>query len=277
MCLSAILAFFGIGNKNDHILDGPDMARPVWSEFTISRCSETYDPIYTYTVKYDGRSDEGWLYIKTHDSKSVGKDIQLESKDVSAIFNLNLLWFPDEDALCGNFLGLTVTDSNGKTYYKHITKSDEAEMLAILVPYVDKLDVSEEDPFMLDGPSMEYSPKWVSFSVSQIDSSTLYSFWFIVDEDKMTVIGECQDQQGHTYVETEGIPISQDTIDDLHQLNLEQFPDEEPWPDDLEVPLDASKITLTLTLSDETVVNKNAGGTLVMDIYNLLLPYFKNK
>ena len=59
-------------------------------------------------------------------------------------------------------------------------------------------------------------------------------------------------------------------------MHLEQLPEEEPWPEDLEMPLDMENVKLTLTLSDGTVVKKNASSNLSIEIYNLLLPYFIN-
>ena len=272
LCFSWLMSLFGCGEK--YILDGPDMERLVCREFTISRCNERYETVYSYTVKLDDQSNENWLCVNVYDGETVGKSIRLESNDVDALHRFNVLNLPEAEMICGSVLGLTVTDSHSKTHPKSVSRANEAEILGILSPYIQALGL--EEPFMLDGPSMEYSPEWISFSLSGNDSSTLYCFWFTVDEDKMTVIGECQDRQGHTYTETNGIAVSEETIDKLHQLDLERLQDEEPWPDDLEKPLDEGKITLTLTLSDEDVVKKNASSNLAMEIYNLLLPYFEN-
>ncbi len=273
LCIAWLASLFGCGKK--HILDGPDMERLVCEEFTISRCNERYETVYSYTVKLNDRSNEGWLYVNVYDGKNVEKSIRLEANDVDALYGVGVLYLPNADEMIdGSVLGLTATDSHGKTHQKNVSSAKEAEILGILSPYIQSLGL--EEPFMLDGPSMEYSPKWVSFSVSRRDSSTLYSFWFTVDEEKMTVIGECQDREGHTYSETEGMTVPQEVIDALHELDLEQLPDEEPWPDDLEMPLDDSSCTLSLTLSDEEIVKKNANGVAI-EIYNLLLPYLKNK
>ena len=83
------------------------------------------------------------------------------------------------------------------------------------------------------------------------------------------------DEDGNEYDET-GIVISGDTLWMLRRMNLEQLPDEEPWPEDLEMPLDMENVKLTLTLSDGTVVKKNVSSNISIEFYHLLLPYFIN-
>ena len=77
-------------------------------------------------------------------------------------------------------------------------------------------------------------------------------------------------------MEETGIAISVEDLWQLRWMNLHQLPEEEPWPEDLEMPLDAATITLTLTMADGTVVQKNASSDLSIKIYELLLPYLKN-
>ena len=84
------------------------------------------------------------------------------------------------------------------------------------------------------------------------------------------------DEDGNEYDVQTGITITGDTLWTLRQMHLEQLPEEEPWPEDLEMPLDAATITLTLTMADGNVVKKNASSNLSVEIYNLLLPYFIN-
>ena len=105
-----------------------------------------------------------------------------------------------------------------------------------------------------------------------------YSFWFEVTEtdDGVVVIGACQDEKGMNYETEIGIPISIDDIWTLRWMDFDQLLDEEPWPEDLEMPTDMANITLTLTLRDGTVEKKSASGDLSMKIYELLLPYLKN-
>ena len=130
---------------------------------------------------------------------------------------------------------------------------------------------------MPDGPGMEYTPEWTEFTLSRSDSYAQYNFSFTVTEGETdpVVSGVCRDEDGNEYDET-GIVISEDTLWTLRRMNPEQLPDEGPRPEDLELPLDAATITLTLTMADGTVVKKNASSNLSIEIYNLLLPYFIN-
>ncbi len=140
------------------------------------------------------------------------------------------------------------------------------------------LGCGKEKPHMLDGPGMEYQSPWTKFTLSRTDSNTQYRFWFTVTDngDQALVTGECCDEKGDYYVEEIGIEISGEDLWQLRWMDLDQLPDEEPWPEDLERPTDMASITLTLTLSDGTVEKKNASGDLSMEIYSLLLPYLEN-
>ncbi len=131
---------------------------------------------------------------------------------------------------------------------------------------------------MLDGPGMEYVPPWIEFTLSRSDTYAQYNFWFTVTEaDPDTLVsGACRDEEGTLYEEETGLPISAETVWALRWMDLEQLPDEEEWPDDLERPLDDSSIGLSVTLPGGTVVKKNASSELSMKIYKLLLPYLKN-
>lgn len=135
----------------------------------------------------------------------------------------------------------------------------------------------KKEPQMLDGPGMEYTPKWTEFTLSRSDSYAQYNFSFTVTEGDTdpVVSGVCRDEDGNEYDET-GIVISGDTLWTLRRMNLEQLPDEEPWPEDLELPLDMETVKMTITLSDGTVVKKNVSSNLSMEIYQILLPYFIN-
>ena len=139
------------------------------------------------------------------------------------------------------------------------------------------LGCAKEKPHMLDGPGMEYQSPWRAFTLSRADSNTQYSFWFTVsdDGDQCLLTGECRDENGNSYIEKDGIEISAEDIWQLRWMDLDRLPDEEEWPEDLELPTDMASITLSLTLSDGTVVKKSASGDLSMEIYQLLLPYFE--
>ena len=139
------------------------------------------------------------------------------------------------------------------------------------------LGCGKQKPFMVDGPDMEYQSPWTTFTLSRVDSNTRYSFWFTVtdDGDQPLVTGECSDENGNSYIEETGIAISAEDLWQLRWMDLDRLPDEEEWPEDLEMPTDMANITLNLTLSDGTVVQKSVSGDLSMEIYQLLLPYFE--
>ena len=90
------------------------------------------------------------------------------------------------------------------------------------------------------------------------------------------VTGACCDEKGTSYIEEVGIEIAMEDLWQLRWMDFDQLPDEEPWPEDLEMPTDMATITLTLTLSDGTIEKKNASGDLSIEIYKLLSPYLKN-
>lgn len=131
---------------------------------------------------------------------------------------------------------------------------------------------------MLDGPGMEYVPRWTEFTLSRSDSYAQYNFSFTVTEGdtEAFVSGVCRDEDGNEYDVETGIVITGDTLWTLRRINLEQLQEEEPWPEDLEQPLDMENVKLTIVLSDGTVEKKNVSSSLSLEIYKLLLPYFIN-
>lgn len=197
---------------------------------------------------------------------------------MSALFNLDLMSLPNAEPLIDVMLGLSVADQNGQVYSKQISKSMEEDILALINSYLDALKADgKEEPFMLDGPDMEYTPPWTEFTISRSDSNSLNIFWFtVIDQDPDALVtGECRDKDGHFFAVETGISISVETLQTLQWMGLEHLSDEEEWPADLEVPLDDSKITLTLTFPDGTIARKKASMDLSSEIYKLLLPYFK--
>lgn len=131
--------------------------------------------------------------------------------------------------------------------------------------------------YISDGPGMEYTPSWTAFTISGSDSSVQYDFWFTVtdDGDQPLVIGECCDEDGTFYEEAIGIVLSAEDIWQLRRMNLHMLDASIEFPEDLEPILDDRKITLSLVLPSGETVEKNASGDLSMEIYQLLLPYFK--
>jgi hypothetical protein len=104
-----------------------------------------------------------------------------------------------------------------------------------------------------------------------------YNFWFTVtdDDDQPLVIGECCDEEGNFYEEEIGIVLSAEDLWKLRWMNLQMLDEPIEFPEDMEPTLDDRKITLSLVLPSGETVEKNASGDLSMEIYQLLLPYFK--
>ena len=270
MCMAWLLSLFGCGKRKPIMVDGPGMERQIWSAFTITRCDERFETIYSYTVKYDADADTAYIYEGQEEAC-----IQLRPETISELMNLDLLSMPDAEPVDGNFLALTVFDAMSQARPKNISSEKEEEILALLATYLEEL---KEEPTMLDGPDMEYQSPWTQFHLSRTDSNTRYIFWFTVTktDEGALVTGSCQDQDGRNYETETGIPISEEDLATLRLMDLDQLPDEELWPEDLERPTDLSEITLTLTFSDGTEEKKDASGELSMEIYELLLPYLKN-
>ena len=128
-----------------------------------------------------------------------------------------------------------------------------------------------------DGPDMEYKPAWTEFTISKSDSSAQYNFWFTVtdDGDQPLVIGECCDEEGNFYEEELGIVLSAEDLWQLRWMDLQILDEPIDFPEDMETIHADSRITLSLVLPSGETVEKNASGDLSMEIYQLLLPYFK--
>lgn len=148
LTMLALISLFGCGKK--HILDGPGMERQVWREFTISQISDVYEQNFSYTVKIDENSGEGYLYTEVYNyEKGYPEEIsiRLEQKTVSALMNLDMLSFPneipyesEESILDGTFLSFSVTDQNGTVFKKILSSEQETEILALIIPYKEELE-----------------------------------------------------------------------------------------------------------------------------------------
>ena len=268
MCIAALLSLFGCGKR--FMVDGPGMERELWSEFTISRSSVTYEPVYSYKVIYDDVADEAWIFAKFSDSKAVDINKILTKETVSELFNLNLMALPEAEPLEGTVLGLSVTDSKGNISSKKISAALEEEILALLTPYL-------EDPFMLDGPSMEHQGSWESFSLSYRGTEAQDGFFFeVTDLEQAVVVGECNDEEGNSFVAEEGIPLAEEDLEALRNMMLEDLPEQYKFPEDMEPIMDDHSLDLTLIFSDGTTVEKSISSETAFEIYKILLPYFKN-
>ena len=108
-----------------------------------------------------------------------------------------------------------------------------------------------EKPHMLDGPGMEYTPPWTVFTLSGSD------FRFTVEEAGY-VTGSCPEGEGS------GMELA---LEDLRKLQWLELEDAQESP--------GSEVALTVTLPDGQVVSKKVSVTLSLEIYEILLPYFK--
>ena len=108
-----------------------------------------------------------------------------------------------------------------------------------------------EKPHMLDGPGMEYTPPWTVFTLSGSD------FRFTVEEAGY-VTGSCPEGEGS------GMELA---LEDLRKLQWLDLEDAQESP--------GSEVALTVTLPDGQVVSKKVSVTLSLEIYEILLPYFK--
>ena len=132
-------------------------------------------------------------------------------------------------------------------------------------------------PEILDGPGMVYEPPWTAFTLTCSGSSAQYRFWFTVEQredDLIWLTGSCRDEEG-SYENEDGLELSVEDLWKLRWLDLHTLADAGASAEDLEPILDDSSITLSLTLPNGQVVSKNASMTLSLEIYEILLPYFK--
>lgn len=279
MCISALLSLFGCRNKKNNplILDGPDMEREVWREFTISASTVTYEPTYSYTVRIDGTSQKGYLDVNYTENGYGERGIELESKTVNALLNLQITEFPDAQSVEGSFIGLSVIDSKGQTLKKSVSSENESEILALIKPYVK--ENKQEKPEMLDGPDMENTSAWNSFSISRYgDSMADQNFQITVQKSDIgyVVTGEVLG-----YSETEGIILSKKDCRKIDELKPHLLPDvvkteEQSETEDVMI-LDAPSVDIEVGYVDGTLLQKVDENDFSMSIYYIVEPYFIKK
>ena len=136
-------------------------------------------------------------------------------------------------------------------------------------------------PQILDGPGMEYIPKWSSFDLSSSGSYAQDNFWFTVEDPdgEPTVAGECRDEEGNLYTVEEPIYLPEEVLWQLRRLNLEKLDNvktqELEETEDLII-LDGSSLSLTITLTSGETVRKCVTFELAKQIYEILVPVLKN-
>lgn len=144
--MATLLSLLGC-NKNKYILDGPDMERDVWQEFTLSQSSDVYEGNFAYTVTKE--SDTYYLSYEYFDYVNKVPDarkIPLKIVTVNELLALNLLSLPDvptieispEDTMIldGTFAKLTITDEDGNTYNKSVSDRMVGDIRSLLSDYV---------------------------------------------------------------------------------------------------------------------------------------------
>lgn len=267
MCLAALLSLLGC-NKNKFILDGPGMERVVgWKSFTISRCSERYEPIYSYTVVYDSASCKAYLYCGTYRETEERTGIQLESHTINALFNLELLALPDEAAVTGNFLSLAVVDENGLQIPKKLSTAKEAEILALIRPYVD------------EGGSAAEQKVWQEFTVSQTSDVYEDNFSYTVtnESDGYYLFYEYFDYENKVPEDCK-IRLKESTANALLSMNLLSLPDEQTIESssDEETILDGTFAKFTITDENGNTYKKRVSDKIVQEIRSLLSTYIKD-
>ena len=137
---------------------------------------------------------------------------------------------------------------------------------------------------MLDGPGMENTNRreWSKLDVSCSHSYAQYNFGFDVIESGMNMLafGECRDENGTIYGIREGIELTPKIILALRELRLDELEDVKPRTDsviDEAVVLDAPSYSLKLTYSNDLQTEKAVTQETVIQIYEILLPFFKKR
>ena len=146
MCLLSLLSLFGC--KKPHVVDGPDMERKTWRQFTISQSSDDHSQCYAYTVKHDAK----WKYYLTTDvfdyelGYPVEKCVELDSATVNGLIGLHIevqpIYEPDElDAqlVDGTSLTLCVTEENGTFSRRSVSQALADEILELLEDDIKRL------------------------------------------------------------------------------------------------------------------------------------------
>ena len=147
MCLLSLLSLFG--SKKPHVVDGPDMERKTWCQFTMSQSSDDHSQCYAYTVKHDAK----WKYYLTTDvfdyelGYPVEKSVELDSATVNGLIGLHIevqpIYEPDElegELLDGTHLSLTLIDSNRNISRRIISDGLADEILDLLEDDIKKLE-----------------------------------------------------------------------------------------------------------------------------------------
>ena len=156
-----------------------------------------------------------------------------------------------------------------------------AVILMCLAALLSLFGCTAQKPHMADGPGMENTGYWVSFTVSRADSYAQHNFSITVEEagDGCVVTGTLRDDDGTEYEETEGIPLPAAVRMELDKLqphnltNVGIYPDD---PDGAEV-LDAPLVRIEVVCADGVRLEKLDDNDFSLEVYQLVLPLFREK
>ena len=156
-----------------------------------------------------------------------------------------------------------------------------AVMLMCLAALASLFGCTVKNPPTVDGPGMENTDYWVSFTVSRVDSYAQHNFCITVEEtaEGYVVTGNVRDDDGTEYEETEGFILDEQTLIRLQQLRPHKLPDVVPYPDqpDAPVALDAPLVNIQVVCANGTRLEKVDENDFSIGVYQLLLPGFREK
>lgn len=140
-----------------------------------------------------------------------------------------------------------------------------------------------KDRLIVDGPGMVNPFVWHSFSVTRTDSYAQHNFHITVgyyDEDSYIVKGTLMDEDGTEYEDYQGIILPESACQKIDALQPQYLPDiydyvlenaEEPMP------LDAPEILIEVAYADGRLLSKMDENDFSIKVYEIVLPYFKEK
>ena len=138
---------------------------------------------------------------------------------------------------------------------------------------------SWKDKHILDGPGMENTVFWDSFSISRTDSYAQHNFQISVKyyEDRYVVTGILRDEDGTEYDGEVELPEeARIQIDKLLPHTLPDVIPVESGDDDLIV-LDAPEVQIEVAYTDGTLWQKVDENDFSLQVYEIVLPHFREK
>ena len=156
-----------------------------------------------------------------------------------------------------------------------------AVMLMCLAALASLFGCTVKKPPTVDGPGMENTGYWVSFTVSRVDSYAQHNFCITVEErgDGCVVTGTLRDDDGTEYEETEGIPLPEAVRMQLDKLQPHNLTGKGVYPDDPNGPvaLDVPLVSIQVVTADGAQLEKLDDNDFSLDVYQLVLPLFREK